>query len=368
MEVIFWASAFLILYSHILYPGVLYLLRPRGTPERNPDPLGPVAVVCSVFNEAKVIARKIENFYRLSHPEVELYLGLDGCSDDTLAEIHRVRRDHRVKVFEFPRSGKARVINALLERVWQPYVVMTDANSMFRPDAVSKLLAHLKQGVGVVCGRLVLLDGNGASGEGLYWRLETLIKKRESLFGSVIGANGAIYLFRRELFEPLPPGTINDDFSISMRIFEQGYDVVYAEAAVAEELQITSDYEEFRRHVRDGAGHYRALVYLRGLLNPLQGKRFFFYLSHRVLRWLGPFFLVLAFLSNALLLNQTFYQALFAVQFLGYGTAALVGLLRIRWKPLYILYYFILLNAALMCGFFKNLLGLQRIIWDSTRR
>jgi len=368
IELVFWVSVLLILYPHLIYPGVLYLLRPRELKERRPGTRGPVAVVCSVYNEEKVIARKIENFYLLDYPEVELYLGLDGCSDNTMGEIRRAMCDNRVKVFDFPRGGKVRVINALLEQVWQPYVVMTDANSMFRPDAVSNLLAHLGEGVGVVCGRLVLLDGDGGSGEGIYWRLETFIKKRESLFDSVIGANGAIYLFRREMFEPLPPTTINDDFSISMRIFEQGHAVVYAEDAVAEELQITSDSEEFRRHVRDAAGHFRALVYLRGLLNPLHGQRFFFYLGHRVFRWLGPFFLVLAFLSNAMLLTHPWYHALFVTQCIGYGIVAVVCCFRIRWKPLYIFYYFILLNLAIMFGFFKNLLGLQQTTWDSTRR
>jgi len=368
MELIFWISVFLLVYPHLIYPGVLYLLRPLASKNQGPGAAGPVAVVCSVYNEEKVIARKIDNFYRLGYADAELYLGLDGCSDNTMAEIQKARCDNRVKVFEFPRGGKVRVINALLERVWQPYVVMTDANSMFHPDAASNLLAHLGEGVGVVCGRLMLLDEDGGSGERIYWRIETFIKKLESLFGSVIGGNGAIYLFRRELFEPLPANTINDDFSISMRIFEKGYSVVYGEDAVAEEQQNTSDAEEFRRHVRDAAGHFRAVVYLRGLLNPFHGQRFFFYLSHRVLRWLGPFFLVVAFLSNLMLFSMSPYQLLFAAQCLGYGIVVAVSYFRIRWMPVYILYYFILLNLAIIFGFFKNLLGLQQITWDSTRR
>jgi len=368
MELVFWISILLIFYPHTIYPALLYVLPRKRDGGRSEGVMGPVAVVCSVYNEEKVIASKIENFYVLDYPEIELYLGLDGCSDNTLAEIRRAVRDSRVKVFEFPRGGKVRVINALLELVWQPFVVMTDANSMFRPKAVTKLMMHLRQGIGVVCGRLVMIDGDGGSGEGIYWRLETFIKKRESLFGSVIGANGAIYLYRRELFERLPTNTINDDFSISMRIFEKGHAVVFAEDAVAEELQITSDAEEFRRHVRDAAGHFRALGYLRSLLNPLHGQRFFFYVSHRVLRWLGPFFLILAFLSNALLLTHPWYHALFVTQCLGYGIVTVVCCFRIRWKPLYICYYFILLNLAIMFGFFKNLLGLQQSTWDSTRR
>ena len=132
--------------------------------------------------------------------------------------------------------------------------------------------------------------------------------------------------------------------------------------------QITSDAEEFRRHVRDAAGHFRALVYLGALLNPLHGKRFFFYLSHRVLRWLAPFFLVAAFLSNAMLAAQPPYYLIFAGQCLGYGTVAAVYLFHIRRQPLYLSYYFILLNLAILCGFFKNLLGLQKAVWESTRR
>jgi biofilm PGA synthesis N-glycosyltransferase PgaC len=368
LEAVFWIAVLLILYPQLIYPAVLYLLPKREPKRRLTGATGAVAVVCSVYNEEKVIAQKIENFYLLDYPDVELYLGLDGCCDHTLAEIRRAVRDDRVRVFEFPRGGKVSVINALMQQVWQPFVVMTDANSMFRPDAVSRLLAHWRPEVGVVCGRLVLVDEAGGSGEGLYWRFETFIKKMESAFDSVIGANGAIYLFRRELFEPLPADTINDDFSISMRIYQKGYGVIYAAEAVAAEPQITSDAEEFRRHVRDAAGHFRALVYLRGLLNPWHGKRFFFYLSHRVLRWLAPFFLVAAFLSNALLAAEPIYYLLFAGQCLGYGILAAVYLFRIRWRPLYLSYYFILLNLAILFGFFKNLLGRQKAAWESTRR
>lgn len=276
MGLIFWTSILLIIYPHILYPGLLYFLPRRRKEPRDSGATGAVAVVCAVYNEEKVIAQKIENFYVLDYPDIELYLGLDGCSDNTMGEIRRVVQDERVKVFSFPRGGKVSVVNALLREVHQPYVIMTDANSMFRPDAVSRLMACLHESVGVVSGRLMLTDTGGKSGEGIYWRIETFVKKAESAFGSVIGANGAIYLFRRDLFEPLPYNTINDDFSISMHIYEKGYEVVYAENAVAEEQLVTSDADEFKRHVRDAAGHFRALAYLWRLLNPLQGKRFFF--------------------------------------------------------------------------------------------
>jgi cellulose synthase/poly-beta-1,6-N-acetylglucosamine synthase-like glycosyltransferase len=369
MEQVFWTSILLILYAHIIYPLLLYILPEKKTFSRQGGSIGRVAIVCSLHNEEKVIGAKIENFYCLDYPDVELYLGLDGCTDDTANEIRRSTRDNRVKTHEFQRSGKVSVINALLREVRQPFVIMTDANSMFKPDAVTKLMERLDDNVGVVCGRLRLLDEEGHSGEGLYWRLETFVKEAESHFGSVVGANGAIYLFRRELFDPLPPNTINDDFSISMRIYEKGHSVVYASDAVAEEHLTTSDREEFSRHVRDAAGHFRALIYLWRLLNPLHAKRFFFYVSHRVIRWTAPFLMLAALFSCTFLAKQIpFYCVLLAGQIAGYSVLALVHLFHIRWKPLYILYYFMLVNAAIMTGFFKNALGYQKTIWQPTRR
>jgi len=369
MEIVFWLSVFIVLYPHLIYPAIMQSLARNRKKIIGHGALGPVAVVCSVYNEEKVIARKIVNFYCLDQPNLEMYLGLDGCSDNTLYEIRQAFRDSRIKVFEYPRGGKVNVINSIMSEVWQPFVVMTDANSMFKPDAVTKLMACMNDDVGVVCGRLILFDEQGKSGEGIYWHIETLIKKAESVFGSVIGANGAIYLFRRNLYEPLPPNTINDDFSISMRIFERNYSVVYAEDAVAEECLVTTNSEEFNRHIRDSAGHFRALKYHWRLLNPFQGKRFFFYVSHRVLRWMVPFFLILAIVSNILLsFHNPIYRTILVLQGAGYGFIIGAHILGLRWKPLYVPYYFLLVNLAIFVGFIKNIFGLQKTSWESTRR
>lgn len=369
MELIFWFSLIMVVYPHLIYPTLLFLFpRKKETPVST-NVSGPIAIVCSIYNEEKIITQKIENFYCLQNKKAELYLGLDGCTDNTMAEIQQSVRDNRVKVFSYPRGGKVSVINALMNEVHQLFVVMTDANSMFKKNAIEKLIEKLQKGVGVVCGRLILVDEAGHSGEGIYWRIETFIKKIETGFGSVIGANGAIYLFRRELFEPLPPNTINDDFCISMNIYERGYAVVYAEDAIAEEPLVTSDAEEFQRHVRDAAGHFRAIVYLWPLLNPLMGKRFFFYFSHRVLRWIVPFFLIIAILSNTLLaIGHPFYRVILAIHFSGYILLGLIHLSGTRRKPLYVPFYFMLVNAAILIGFIKNMCGLQRTTWKSTRR
>lgn len=371
IEILFYLAIFLIVYTYAIYPFLLYFMSRNIKENRGEGAKNPVAIICALHNEKKIIAQKIENFYELEYDDIQLFLGLDGCTDNTKDEILKNKRDNRIRLFTYNRMGKANVINNILKEVRQPFVVMTDANSMFKKDAVQKLLAEMNKKVGVVCGRLILKNEEETknTGESIYWQLETFIKNAESKFGSVIGANGAIYLFRRELFQPLPPYTINDDFLISMRIYDLGYKIVYAPNAIAEEKNVTSEIDEFRRHIRDGAGHFRAIWHLKSLLNPIRMKQFFFFTSHRVIRWSVPFLLLIVFILNVLLsLDYRVYKIILALHLIFYSLIISVHFARIRWKPLYIAYYFMLVNLAILIGFLKNIFGLQKTIWNPTRR
>lgn len=366
MSIVWWLLVAGVVYPYLVYPVclvVLSLFRRAVVAESGVS--GPVTIVCAVHNEEAVIAEKIRNFYALEG-EPRLLLGLDGCTDGTERIVRESVRDGRVIWYEFDRIGKSKVINALMRKVDTPYVVMTDANSMCRPDAVKKLLGRFQSDVGVVCGRLMLVDATGKSGEGFYWRFETWLKRLESPWGMVMGTNGAIYAFRRELFSDLPSYAINDDFMLSMKILERGWSVVYAPDAVALERVATTDAAEFQRHVRDGAGHVGAMAYLVGMLNPLYWKRFFFYTSHRVMRWLTPLLLVLmvpvSWIAGGWLRN------VFWVQCAGYALSAMVIASGIRWKPLYVPAYFVMVNAALLVGYVRAVFGMQRTTWASTAR
>ena len=371
MAVAFWISVFLIVYPNVLYPASIILLsslfKARETANRVPSH-GPVAVICAAHNEEKVIAEKIENFYAQDYPDRELFIGLDACSDRTADEIRRVTRDKRVKVFDYPRQGKARVIESLIREAWQPYLVLTDANSIFRADAISRLMDQMDDNGGVVCGRLILKGPGRESGEALYWRLETRLKRAESRWGSVMGANGAIYLIRRSLFDPLPKNVINDDLVISLRIYQKGFPIVFADDAIAEEESEGINSVEIKRHIRDSAGHVYAARFLTSLLNPLKPKRFFFYVSHRILRWLGPVFLLFALFSNFALIGRPFYALLAVLQILAYGSAILVHFFGIRWRPAYVLGHFLILNAIMLVGYFRAFAGLQKPTWEPTPR
>jgi len=365
---------FLVAYTYLLFPlGIRFLstyIKPkRGLPDASVCQPPSVAIICAMYNEEDVAGEKIANFRSLTYPGLRMYIGSDGSSDRTNEILASYADDKTLSIYTFPRRGKVHVINDLAASATEDILVFTDANSMFSQDAIEMLVLHLNDSaVGAVCGRLKLVDANGFSGEGFYWRYETMLKKAESVFKCVIGGNGAIYAVRSKLVQQLPADTINDDFTISMRAIVRGYGMVYAEDAIATEDVGKDDKVEFKRHIRDAAGHYRAMRHLVKLLNPFYTKRFFFYVSHRVIRWFVPHLMLLSICLPLLDVSSPISTASIVAQLLFYGLAILGWLSGSRFLPFYIPFYFTYINVAMLIGFIKNIAGLQRVTWNSTQR
>ena len=276
---------------------------------------------------------------------------------------------------EFPRTGKSGILNSTMQLVKSEIVVFSDANTYYSTDALKKLVKHFEDSdVGCVSGRLIYRNpGETISGigENLYWKYETSLKIMESKLGYVAGANGAIYAVRRDLFEPFPPRTINDDFTLSMKIVMRGFKSIYDENAIVYEDVAPTMESEFKRHVRDCAGHYIAVVQLFGLLNPTLGLRSFIYWSHRIFRWMVPFLLIIFYVVNIFLLDEYIYKSLFISQCIFY-LLAIIGWVGIKKTKLpflvYIPFYFCNLNSALFLGFFRAIANVQKSTWERTER
>jgi cellulose synthase/poly-beta-1,6-N-acetylglucosamine synthase-like glycosyltransferase len=225
----------------------------------------------------------------------------------------------------------------------------------------------------VVCGRLVLTDpATGRNVDSLYWKYETFLKKCESRLGALLGSNGGIYAIRRSLFRGIPNDTIIDDFVIPLSAREAtGCRIVYDRDAVACEVTPETIGSEFRRRSRIGAGGFQAIGLLRGLLSPHHGWVGFTFWSHKVLRWLCPFFLVGALALNLCLIEQPVYFGLFLAQLGFYAASVLAYYLPARPRSLRYLKVgtmFTMMNAALLVGFFRWLTGGQKGAWQRTER
>ena len=380
LKFIFFSSIFLTCYTYLFYPLILKFcsgFKRRDVKFKELDSYSPyVTVVVAAYNEEKVIEEKLKNILNLDYPtdKIVSVIASDG-SDDCTNEIVKRYESDRLKLIEYPRMGKVNVLNKTVPLASGEIIVFSDANTMYNSQAITELVKHFRDvNVGCVCGKLRLINPKSVQsgeGEGFYWRYETWIKERESRLGCVAGANGAIYAIRRDLFEEMPSNVINDDFHVSMKIMEKGYKVIYESGAIGVEEVAPDSKSEFLRHVRDGAGHYREIAHLTGLLNPMKGVRFFTYVSHRFIRWMVPFFLPLIFISNVLLIESSFYMVIFLFQIALYSSTVVSFFFQkhnVRLKLLNIPLFFLTTNLALMIGFWRNVIGTQGVTWNRTER
>jgi cellulose synthase/poly-beta-1,6-N-acetylglucosamine synthase-like glycosyltransferase len=381
-QIVFWSAAGLFVYSYGGYALVLRLLArftPRDTHTRTtPSSLPMVTILVPAYNEEKVIREKCENALALDYPKqrLEILVASDASTDATTS-IVRSFSHPSIRCIDFPdRSGKTGVINASLPEATGEIIVFTDANTMFRPDALTRLIAGYEDpSVGAVCGHVRLVppaNAHKVHKEIAYREFEARMKYIEGLFGATIGAFGGFYSIRKELFTPLPANAFsNDDFLIPMHILSRGYRVIFTRDALATEDTGKSIEDEFKRRVRIGAGNFQSFSLLPGMLNPCKGTRFFFYFSHKLLRWFSPFILLAILVANILLWPFPLYRLLLAGQLALYGMA-LCGFLLAglhRYPPVITsLYHFVSMNVALLSGFFRFFKGIKSSVWESTER
>lgn len=306
-----------------MHPFTTYPLSLRVLPRRplGPAPTGarpPSAALCvSAYNEERIIRDKAANMLamRAAVPNLELFIYVDAASDRT-AEIAR-EFEPQIRVVEASaRAGKTHGMNKLVGMAEADVVVFSDANVIFAPDAIPRLLASFADpAVGVVCGHLSYTDpdGSGTAVAGsLYWRLEEHIKALESRTGSCMGADGSIFAIRRALHES-PPDDLIDDMYVSLAILCAGHRVVRAEAAHASEASVSRSGEEFRRKIRIACQAFNVHRVLWPRLRRLPAVELYKYISHKLLRWLTVYLLgfgLLALLAGIALLNPGLAAAL----------------------------------------------------------
>jgi cellulose synthase/poly-beta-1,6-N-acetylglucosamine synthase-like glycosyltransferase len=381
LVLIFWLSAIVVAYAYAVYPFLIWALSRlfgrRLLPKEDSHEAPPSAsLLLAAYNEEAVIRRRLINALAMDYPtdRLEILVGSDGSTDRT-AERVRGFEARGVRLLDFAENhGKATVLNALASEAMGEILLMSDANTDIDPAAARKLIRWFRDPeVGSVVGRLVLVDPRtGSNADGLYWKYETFLKRCEGRLGALLGANGAIYAIRKALYTPIPPDTIVDDFIIPLRAkLRTGCQIIYDCEAFAVEETAADVRAEFHRRSRIGAGGFQSIGMLWRLFSPTRGWIAFTFLSHKVLRWLCPFFLIAAIASCMMLIEHPVYRlALFAQ--IAFYTLSLVmtrvpanlGVLR----PLRLTTMFTSMNIALFVGFWRWLFGRQKGTWKRTGR
>jgi biofilm PGA synthesis N-glycosyltransferase PgaC len=385
IPVIFWVGILVVGYTYVGYGIIIYILsklreRTNVLSSAPDEQLPNVTLLVAAYNEADIIRKKIENTLELDYPEnkLEIFFVTDGSTDQT-PEI--VKEYPAIQLFHsFERKGKIHAVNRVMKSVKTPIVIFCDANTDLNREAIKYIVRHYQDPtIGGVAGEKRILskdkDNASGSGEGLYWKYESFLKKKDAEVYSIVGAAGELFSVRTELFEEPAENMIIEDFYLSMRITAKGYRFAYEPDAFAMETASASVKEEWKRKVRISAGGFQAMAKLSYLLNPFRyGILSFQYISHRVMRWtLAPLFLPIIFIANAWLAfyRVPFYQLTMVLQVLFYGLAFLGYLLRdkkIGIKGFFVPYYFAVMNLSVYFGLNRYLRGKQSVVWEKAKR
>lgn len=384
MHIIFWLSVFIIFYTYAGYGILLFLLvnifaRKKTVAANSHIPT--LTIVIAAYNEERIIASKIENSLEQDYPadKMKIIVVTDGSTDATpviAATFPQIKLMH-----QNARNGKIAAVHRAIQEVDTEIVVFTDANTFLNKEALKLMMLHYADPhVGAVSGeKRIQVDrsSDATAGEGFYWRYESKLKKWDAELYTVVGAAGELFSIRRELYQPVPPNALLDDFMISMMIVLKGYRIAYEPDAFAVEKPSADVREELKRKVRIASGAIQSVVWLKQLLIPFEKPLLSFqYISHRVLRWtLTPVLTIFVFLLNILFIIQEsgdLYRWLLAMQAFFYGMAIIGWIFQnrsVRIKFLFIPYYFCFMNYAMLAGLVRYMKSHpQRGVWEKAKR
>ncbi len=384
-EIVFWLSVALIFHSYLLYPWVLKILS-RNKKENSVcyeagDDLPFVSIIMSVHNEEMVITEKIRSIYYTLYPlsKFEVLVGSDNSSDGTnlICKVYSENYEH-FRFFPFKeRQGKPTVVNRLVSEARGDILILTDAKVFFEINTIHELVKHFKNPDIDIVGGNILNEKTTPAGisiqEKAFMNREIRMKYMEGLiWGNTMGIYGAIYAIRSKAYMRVPVDFSVDDFFITMNVLKSKRKAILNLSAIAMENVPDELSAEFRRKVRISAGNFQNLIHFCSCLWPPYSALAFVFASHKVIRWIGPFLLILAFTMNMVLAFQSdFYIILLAIQIILSAIPIFDLILRkfnVHIIILRFVTHFFAMNLALLVGFFKNAFGIKTNIWQPTRR
>lgn len=299
---IYWTSLGIITYTYIGYPLIIFTLSrlfPRKVklmPEYEPS----ITIIVAAYNEEQHIKDKIENLLSIDYPKekIQIIVASDGSIDRT-NEIVSSFKNQNVELCSLPHSGKPSTLNQAIKNATGEVVVFADARQKFSSNALRLAAKSLSDSeIGSVIGDLTI---ESKKGPGLYWAYERMIRIAEGKFSSVVGGSGCFMAIRRNLFKNIPVDSLLDDMFTPMQIVLNGHRVIHHPDIKVYDIEAPLS-GEFLRKARTLAGNFQILHHVPGILNPLKNKIFFQFISHKLLRLICPYALILFFLSNFFLL------------------------------------------------------------------
>ena len=384
LEIFFWTAFLLIAHSYLFYPIFTQLLgrffKNNSSVYSSEDELPMVSILMAAHNEEQVIEEKIVSILKSNYPssKIEILIGSDCSTDDTNAIIKKYAdSDKRFHFFEFSnRTGKIGIVNLLNQKAKGEILLLTDANVILEPSTIFELVKHFKNPVISLVDSFMKHRNLKADGisyqESNYISNEVNTKHAEGkIWGSLMGPFGGCFAIRRTDFEPIPDNFLVDDFYTCMQVLNNKKRCISDEKAIVLEDVSNNINAEFKRKIRISSGNFQNLAKFWPLLLGFNGTAFAFF-SHKVLRWLTPFFILFILLVFPVLLaakeNYLYFGVFLIVMFSSLAFDFILKKINIHLSVLRFLTHFTSMNIALFLGFFRYLRGIKSSVWEPTAR
>lgn len=380
MNLLLTLTVVMVVFTYVGYPAWLRLYaRLAEQPWQQGEVTADVTVVIAVHNEAERIEQRLDNLLAQEYDGggMRVIMVSDGSTDDTVARVNQWCQRHGealpVTLLEQASCcGKPSALNRAMVEVSSPLVVFADARQTFEPDTVARLVENFADpSVGACSGELCFRSSQGGditNAAGLYWRIEKLIRRCQAMTGSVMGVTGAVYALRTALFRPLPEHILVDDLATPLNVMAANRRVVFDDRAIAWDEPPSEGAAETRRKIRTLAGVWQCLPVAWSALWPARAGLLLRFFSHKLLRLLVPWLLLLLLLGSSLSASP-FWQGLAVLQWAGY----LLVLIAWKWPAVRALplvstgYFFVLLNAAAAVSLVRILQGRSDALWKKPK-
>ena len=377
----FFASIFIILYVYMVYPLVIFFLSKIAKKNNykliKKEFLPDITIVIPLFNESSLILKKYNDFCSINYPhdKISYIFVSDGATDDSnnILSVLEAEHDNVSAVFISERMGKPNALNLAMEKVDTDIVFFSDIRQTVSEDALINMVSELESSrdIGLVCGELVHVgsDGSTSKNVGVYWKYEKWIRHSESDLYSTVGTTGALYVFYKKDYTFIDVDTILDDFEIPMNILRKGKKLKISSNAFMYDYAHDDLQNEKHRKIRTLSGNYQSFFRMRWLFSPINNPVFFQFISHKVLRLLIPYMMLICFVSNALLLsNSPLYLLFFIAQVMYYILVFLAHRLEFfrNNKISNFCLVFFELNLAVVYSLYRYLTNQASVTWKKT--
>jgi len=380
-EIVFFFTLFGVLYSYFIYPSILFVLprkkRLHNKVSKQPEgiELPFISLIITAYNEQDSIKEKITNTLDTDYPYHlrEILVASDGSTDNTNDYVSEFS-DQGVRLIKVPdRKGKENAQLAAIQEAKGEILIFSDVATKIPKEAIRIIASTFSDPeIGAISSedRFITEDGSIA-GEGAYVKYEMWLRRLEAEVKSLVGLSGSFFAVRKVICKDWDI-SVPSDFNTALNCIRNGYVAVSHPDVLGYYPNLKDESKEYSRKLRTVIRGMAAIANKPSVLNPFKFGIFSLQVfSHKIMRWLVPWFMLILLITNVWLYEtHVLYCTLLAAQFIFYGLAVLGWLsIAARSKAMIkIPYFFMQVNFAIAHAGVQFIKGHRITMWEPSQR